>query len=67
MNDIKDLEKRITHNAEKIQTNAQQIQKNTGSLEVLHTINNNSKKFFWMWFITFIAFICSVVYIIVSK
>lgn len=67
MNEIKDLEEKITKNAEKIETNSQQIIKNTGSLEVLHTINNNTRRFFFMWLITFIAFLCAVVYIIVTR
>ena len=45
---------------EKINENANNIQKNTGTLEILHTINNVKKKFFIMWFITFIALIFSI-------
>lgn len=58
------LAEKVTNNAEKIENNAQQIQRNTGALEVLHTINNCKRRYFTMWLITFIAFICSIIYII---
>lgn len=49
------------HNHEEmINNNAKKIEKNTGALEILHTINNVKKRFFIMWFITFVAFICSI-------
>ena len=71
---IAELEKKIDNNIEKIistmnelhnheekiNNNAKKIQKNTGALEILHTINNVKKRFFVMWFITFIALIVSI-------
>lgn len=51
---------RLHNQEEKINNNAKKIQKNTGALEILHTINNVKRKFFIMWFITFIALIVSI-------
>ena len=49
------------HNHEElINNNAKRIEKNTGALEILHTINNVKKRFFVMWFLTFVAFIISI-------
>lgn len=49
------------HNHEElINKNAEKIEKNTGALEILHTINNVKKRFFVMWFLTFVAFIISI-------
>ena len=49
------------HNHEElINKNAKRIEKNTGALEILHTINNVKKRFFVMWFLTFVAFIISI-------
>lgn len=56
---IKNMNKLHSHE-EKINENANNIQKNTGALEILHTINNVKKRFFIMWFITFIALIFSI-------
>ena len=50
----------LHNHEEKINNNAKKIQKNTGALEILHTINNVKKRFFVMWFITFIALIVSI-------
>lgn len=66
MNDkhLEKLEQKITSNAEKIENNSQRIEKNTGALEILHTINDCKKRYFTMWLFTFIAFLCSIGYII---
>lgn len=49
------------HNHEEmINKNAKRIEKNTGALEILHTINNVKKRFFIMWFLTFVTLIVSV-------
>ena len=49
------------HNHEElINKNAEKIEKNTGALEILHTINNVKKRFFVMWFLTFVTLIVSV-------
>ena len=61
---IEELEKKVSSNAKKIDDNSKRIQKNTGALEILHTINDNSKMYFTMWIITFIALIGSIGYII---
>ncbi|MBO7079494.1 MAG: hypothetical protein J6W64_06770 [Bacilli bacterium] len=75
MNDIERLEQKVDANKEeilntisqlhnheeKINSNADKIQRNTGALELLHTINSGSKKFYNIWLITFTVFLCSVV------
>ena len=49
------------HNHEElINNNAKRIEKNTGALEILHTINNVKKRFFVMWVLTFVTLIVSV-------
>lgn len=45
---------------QKISENSKKIQKNTGALEILHTINEIKKRFFTMWLLTFIILICSI-------
>lgn len=50
----------LHNHEEKINNNANHIQKNTGALEILHTINNGYKKFYNMWLITFIVFLFSI-------
>jgi hypothetical protein len=51
---------RLHNQEEKINKNTKKIQKNTSALEILHTINNVKKRFFTMWFITFVALIISI-------
>lgn len=55
--DIDNLVKKIDANADKIQRNEKKIHQNTGALEILKTFKSDSRKFFIMWLITFIAFI----------
>ena len=43
----------------KIKANTEQIQQNTGALEILKTFKSDSNKFFTMWLITFIALLLS--------
>ena len=76
--DLEELERRINDNANKLETltqkiehnfgninkNREQIQQNSGALELLHTINSNSNKYFVIWIITFMAFLCSIGYIV---
>ena len=50
----------LHNHEEKINSNADKIQRNTGALELLHTINSGSKMFYRIWFITFIVFLCSI-------
>ena len=40
-----------------VQRNEKKIHQNTGALEILKTFKSDSRKFFIMWLITFIAFI----------
>lgn len=61
---LEELEKKVSKNEQRIKDNDKRITKNTGALEILHTINTKSKMFFTMWLITFIALLCSVGYII---
>lgn len=63
-NNIEHLEKKIQKNASKIEDNAARIQQNTGAVEILKTFKADSKKFFIMWIITFIAFVCLLGYTI---
>ena len=55
--DIDNLVKKIDANANKIQNNEKRIHQNTGALEILKTFKSDSRKFFIMWLVTFIAFI----------
>ena len=55
--DIDNLVKKIDANADKIQNNEKKIHQNTGALEILKTFKSDSRKFFVMWLVTFIAFI----------
>ena len=55
--DIDNLVKKIDANANKIQRNEKIIHQNTGALEILKTFKSDSRKFFIMWLVTFIAFI----------
>jgi len=55
--DIDNLVKKIDANADKIQSNEWKIHQNTGALEILKTFKSDSRKFFIMWLVTFIAFI----------
>lgn len=61
---LEELEKKVTKNEQKIKENDKRITKNTGALEILHTINNCKRRYFTMWLITFISFLCSIGYII---
>lgn len=50
----------LHNHEEKINSNTDKIQRNTGALELLHTINSGSKMFYKIWFITFMVFLCSI-------
>ena len=54
---VYELVKKIDANADKIQRNERKIHQNTGALEILQTFKADSRKFFIMWLITFIAFV----------
>lgn len=62
--DIEKLEQKIQSNTNRIASNTQRIHKNTGALEILKTFKADSKKFFIMWIITFMALLASLGYII---
>ena len=78
---FEELEKRINENTEKldrlaqeienslnkINENKERIEHNSGALALLHTINSNSNKYFFIWIITFIFFLVSIGYIIFFK
>lgn len=78
---LEDLEKRINENTEKfnklaqeiennlsrINANREKIEHNSGALALLHTIKSNGDKYFFIWLITFIFFLCSIAYIIFFK
>lgn len=75
---LEDLEKRITENTEKfnklakeiennlgrINANREKIEHNSGALALLHTIKSNGDKYFIIWLVTFVAFLCSIGYIV---
>lgn len=52
---IEKITKQIESNAGKIENNAGKIEYNSGALEILHTFKSDSRKFFIMWIITFMA------------
>lgn len=71
---LEKLEEYVTHHEEDIKnnkigisSNSQRIESNTGALALLHTLNSNSNKYFVMWIITFVFFLCSIGYIIYLK
>lgn len=47
------------------ENNDNQDTNNTGALEILHTINENSKKYYKMWLYTFITCVCETIFIII--
>ncbi len=79
--ELEDLEIRINENAKKldilieeveknlkkINENKEKIERNSGTLAILHTIKSNGDKYFIIWIITFIAFLISIGYIIYLK
>ena len=62
--DIEKIEEKVKKNESKIEQNKERIHQNTGALEILKTFKSDSKKFFIMWIITFIALLGSLLYII---
>ena len=66
---LSELEKKIDSNMENIIANMErlhshekQINRNTGALDVLRAIKTYNNRFFYMWLITFVALIFSVLY-----
>ena len=62
--EIEKLEEKINQNISRIEKNANKIHQNTGALEILKTFKADTNKFFIMWLITFIAFLCLLCYTI---
>jgi len=62
--EIEKLEEKINQNISRIEKNANKIHQNTGALEILKTFKADTNKFFIMWLITFLAFLCLLCYTI---
>lgn len=58
--DLEEIKEAVSKNAENIVGNREQIDKNTGTLEILHTINDANRRFYSMWIITFISLLISI-------
>jgi hypothetical protein len=56
---IKTMEKLHNHD-KRITSNKEEIDKNSGTLEILHTINGGNKRFYNMWVITFTSLLVSI-------
>ena len=52
----------IISNMKKLHRHEEKINKNTGAIEVLHTIKTYNNRFFFMWIITFFALLISIGY-----
>lgn len=68
---VKELDKKVDANKQEILNTIQElhlhderIQKNTGALELLHTINSVKTRYFIMWLLTFGALLNAVGFII---
>ena len=61
---IEILEEKILDNLNRIENNSEKIHRNTGALEILKTFKADTNKFFIMWLITFLAFLCLLCYTI---
>ena len=64
---IEILEEKILDNLNRIENNSEKIHQNTGALEILKTFKADTNKFFIMWLITFLAFLCLLCYPIAGK
>ena len=71
MDEYKRLEQKIDANKEELlntisqlHNHEERIQKNTGALELLHTINSVKTRYFIMWLLTFGALLNAVGFII---
>ena len=70
---LEELDKKIDDNYNKIMENMnrlhsheEKINKNTGAIEVLHTIKTYNNRFFAMWLITFLSLVYLIVYVCLS-
>ena len=52
----------IVSNMAKLHKHEEKINRNTGAIEVLHTIKTYNNRFFEMWVLTFIALLISVLF-----
>ena len=52
----------IVSNITKLHKHEEKINRNTGAIEVLHTIKTYNNRFFAMWVLTFIALLISVLF-----
>lgn len=52
----------IVSNMAKLHKHEEKINRNTGAIEVLHTIKTYNNRFFAMWVLTFIALLISVLF-----
>lgn len=66
---INELEKKIESNyneiisnMKKLHSHEEKINKNTGAIEVLHTIKTYNNRFFFMWLLTFIFLVYKVLF-----
>ena len=66
---INELEKKIESNyneiisnMNKLHSHEEKINKNTGAIEVLHTIKTYNNRFFFMWLLTFIFLVYKVLF-----
>ena len=55
---------RLHSHEQQISNNEQNIKRNTGAIEVLHAIKSYNNRFFFMWLVTFFAFLLSLGYTI---
>lgn len=65
--ELDEIKSKIEHNFNNINKNRDNINENTGAVALLHTLNSNSNKYFIIWIITFVAFLCSIGYIVYLK
>ena len=56
----------ILNNINRLHNHEEQIKRNTGAIEVLHTIKTYNNRFFMMWLITFMMLIILTVYVCLS-
>lgn len=61
---IEENAKKSEENALKIENNLEKIKENSGAIAVLHTIKTYNNRFFFMWIVTFCAFLGLLTYTI---
>ena len=63
---IDDNYNKIMENMNRLHSHEEKINKNTGAIEVLHTIKTYNNRFFAMWLITFLMLVCLIAYVCLS-